>query len=415
MKYLLSVFCVLISLTPAFALAQSVPADDGLLARQQLRLDRLENDMRDLRGALETEMRAIRQELEKISTAALEGSSARQAGNRQLLEKLAGLEDGISMLESRFKRSLEISSDLEFRVLRLEKRLQTLLALSTDPQGAANRMVQQDTTAGGAAPQVSMKRDPDTGETSWSINQNELDEQLRKVQSETGAIASAPAAGAAEAQPAQAGQNLLAEGGTGSLASAVTDQPAQLTDGASQQSAGQAPLQMTSESRAAQNSAAQNSAATNSGGQNLAEAQQDAAPAGPVVLPDLSPEEQYRYALGRALQNDLETAEAAFDEFRQLHPEHSRSADALFWLGRVQYMRGRYEKAAMSFTEFNAAYPGDSRMVDTTLWIAEAVANFAEAEQACAIFASLPQLLDNPPESFVSRLAELNASANCDS
>lgn len=410
MKYLLCVFCILMSLAPGFALAQSVQADDGLLARQQLRLDRLENDMRDLRGSLETEMRAIRQELEKIATSALESSSARQAGNRQLLEQLAGLEDSISMLESRFKRSLEISSDLEFRVLRLEKRLQTLLALSTDPQGAANRMVQQDTTAGGAAPQVSMKRDPDTGETSWSINQNELDKQLRIVQSENAAEAMQPAAGDTNTQPGQAGQTQLADSSTGSLAAAVTDQPARLTEGTAPQAAGQAPLQGTDQAATAANSAGQMAT-----GQNLVEAPQEAAPAGPVVLPDLSPEEQYRYALGRALQNDLETAEAAFDEFRQLHPDHSRSADALFWLGRVQYMRGRYEKAAMSFTEFNAAYPGDSRMVDTTLWIAEAVAQFAEAEQACAIFASLPQLLDNPPESFVSRLAELNASANCES
>ena len=414
MKYVLSVFCIVMSLAPGFAMAQSAQADDGLLARQQLRLDRLENDMRDLRGTLETEMRAMRQELEKISSAALEGNSARQAGNRQLLEQLAGLEDSISMLESRFKRSLEISSDLEFRVLRLEKRLQTLLALSTDPQGAANRMVQQDTTAGGAAPQVSMKRDPDTGETSWSINQNELDAQLRQVQTDK-PVPSQTIDGQADNQAALAGQAGLAPSGTGSLAAAVTDQPAQLTDSIRPQSADEAPLQMTDQIAASPNSALANSAGQAAEGQGAAETPQAALPAGPVVLPDLSPEEQYRYALGRALQNDLQTAEAAFDEFRQLHPDHSRSADALFWLGRVQYMRGSYEKAAMSFTEFNASYPGDSRMVDTTLWIAEAVANFAEAEQACAIFASLPQLLDNPPESFVSRLAELNASANCDS
>jgi len=400
MKYFFLVVTLFFSLIPALAHAQSVQADDGLLARQQLRLDRLENDMRDLRGSLETEMRAMRLELEKLSATALEGSSARQAGNRQLLEKLAGLEDSISMLESRFKRSLEISSDLEFRVLRLEKRLQTLLALSTDPQGAANRMVQQDTTAGGAAPQVSMKRDPDTGETSWSINQNELNQQLQKVQDESAAPASLALSddeGPVAGQDAPTGQQ------TGSLAASVTDQPAQLADNPARQT-----MQKTTQQTNGQETAS-------GAAENPAAAVQEQVSAGPVVLPDLSPEEQYRYALGRALQNDLQTAEAAFDEFRQLHPEHSRSADALFWLGRVQYMRGSYEKAAMSFTEFNAAYPGDSRMVDTTLWIAEAVAQFAEAEQACAIFASLPQLLDNPPDSFVSRLAELNASAQCDS
>ena len=75
------------------------------------------------------------------------------------------------------------------------------------------------------------------------------------------------------------------------------------------------------------------------------------------MLPAVSPEEQYRFALGRALQNDLETAERAFSEFRVFNVGHERQADATFWLGRVQFMRGEYEKAAMTFSEFNSVYP----------------------------------------------------------
>ncbi len=135
----------------------------------------------------------------------------------------------------------------------------------------------------------------------------------------------------------------------------------------------------------------------------------------PEVLPAVGPEEQYRFALGRALQNDLETAERAFDEFRNFNKGHEREADAVFWLGRVQFMRGEYEKAAMTFSEFNNAYPGDARLVDTTLWIAESVSHFAPPEQACEIYASLPQLLDAPPETFTATLAELSDAAKCNS
>ena len=137
-------------------------------------------------------------------------------------------------------------------------------------------------------------------------------------------------------------------------------------------------------------------------------------PAKPEVLPDSSPEEQYRFALGRALQNDLETAEAAFAEFKQFNKGHEREADAVYWLGRVQFMRKKYEKAAMTFSEFNGDFPGDARLVDTTMWIAESVSHFAEPEQACAIYASLPQLLDAPPEAFLKQLATLSATAKCD-
>ena len=131
------------------------------------------------------------------------------------------------------------------------------------------------------------------------------------------------------------------------------------------------------------------------------------------MLPAVSPEEQYRFALGRALQNDLETAELAFAEFRTFNKGHARQADSIFWLGRVQFMRGEFEKAAMTFSEFNSAYPGDARLVDTTMWIAESVSHFAPPEQACEIYASLPQLIDTPPDTFLAQLSKLSDDANC--
>ena len=138
-----------------------------------------------------------------------------------------------------------------------------------------------------------------------------------------------------------------------------------------------------------------------------------AVPPKPEILPDAAPEEQYNFALQRAMQNDLETAEAAFAEFRAINGDHPRQADALFWLGRIQFLREQFDLAAMTFSEFNSAYPEDARIVDTTMWIAEAVSRFAPADQACAIYASLPNLLDSPPERFTERLAALSQAANC--
>ena len=84
-----------------------------------------------------------------------------------------------------------------------------------------------------------------------------------------------------------------------------------------------------------------------------------------------------------------------------------------FWLGRIQFLREQFDLAAMTFSEFNSAYPDDARIVDTTMWIAEAVSRFAPADQACAIYASLPNLLDSPPERFTERLDALSQAANC--
>jgi hypothetical protein len=49
------------------------------------------------------------------------------------------------------------------------------------------------------------------------------------------------------------------------------------------------------------------------------------------------------------------------------------------------------------------------------MWIAESVSHFAPQDQACAIYASLPSLLNSPPESFTTQLAKLSAASNCDS
>ena len=132
------------------------------------------------------------------------------------------------------------------------------------------------------------------------------------------------------------------------------------------------------------------------------------------VLPNASPEEQYVFALGRAMANDLEIAEAAFAEFPILNPGHPRVADSLFWLGRVQYLQQKFDLAAITFSEFNSTYPDDARKPDTTLWIAEAVSRFASEKDACAIYAELPNLLEAPPERLIDRLNALNEAANCD-
>jgi TolA-binding protein len=138
-----------------------------------------------------------------------------------------------------------------------------------------------------------------------------------------------------------------------------------------------------------------------------------AAPAKPEILPDASAEEQYNFALQRAMQNDLETAEAAFAEFRQLNAGHPREADSLFWLGRIQFLRGQFEQAALTFSEFSRAYPEDARLNDTTIWVAESVSRFAPPEQACDIYRQLPSVVKEPSQRLTERLAALSEAANC--
>jgi TolA-binding protein len=278
--------------------------------------------------------------------------------------------------------------------------MQTLLSLGSD--SLANAVIGQDTNAAKPRADVLMNRSEGSDGTTWSVDENALADKMKENEgadnsSETLVVNES---GGLLAQSDQSGVKGL---------NAQTEKQVVLDN----TGVGRDPDITTQAQSAANTTTRQN----NDGTQPVSGEEQPeevASPAQPEVLPDSSPEEQYRFALGRALQNDLETAEAAFAEFKQFNKGHEREADAVYWLGRVQFMRKKYEKAAMTFSEFNGDFPGDARLVDTTMWIAESVSHFAEPEQACAIYASLPQLLDAPPEAFLKQLATLSATAKCD-
>ena len=336
----------------------------ALIARQQLRMDTMENSLKDIRGTVEVEIRDIRMQLEQLAASALAGQSETSVDVKEFQSEMTRLSDAIEILKQRIIRTLELTSDVEFRVLRLEKRMQTLMTLSGD--GLSEQLAQQDVTAAQKPPDVSIGRDEDTGETVWKIEKDDLNSQLEADK---------------RAEHDKSDDGRTAEQ-IESLDQKVTDND----------------LEMVKETTTADSS--------------------ESVPAtsvAPQYLPDTSPEEQYRFALARALQNDLQIAENAFVEFFELNPEHERAADALFWQGRVQFIQGQFEKAATTFSKFNSLYSSDPRITDTTLWIAESVAKFANPEQACAIYENLRQFVDQPPESFVARLAELSASASCSS
>ena len=386
-----------IGLNPNIAVAQSSADQSGLSAlvsRQQQRMDMLEEGLKDVRGTIEMELRNIRTELENIAAASVVNQSGASSDFKSFQGELAKLADNIGIVGQRINNTLDLYSDIEFRILRLEKRLNTLLSLSGDD--IAEKLAQTEVAGAGAGPSVSMSRDASTGQTVWTIEQDKLEEQLESDNASSAAPDNAPEASITEANSDTPRKNNTTE------------------DNA------------TEDNASANNTSANNTSADNTsigaspatpGAQALAESQGDVAIAEPTpsILPDASTEDQFRFALTSALQNDLETAEQAFTEFSDLYPEHERSSDALFWLGRVQFIQGQFEKSATTFSKFNALYSTDPRLPDTTLWIAESVSKFASPEQACDIYDNLGKFLDQPPESFVARLKELSDGADCSS
>ena len=345
-------------LYPQTLLAQSNSDQNGLSAlvsRQQQRMDLLEEGIKDVRGTIETELQNIRTELETLAASTVASQSGASSDFKSVQGEMAKLVDNIAIVSQRINNTLDLYSDIEFRILRLEKRMTTLLSLSGD--AIVEKLAQGEVSAGGSGPSVSMSRDAQTGETVWTIDKEQLDNQLAKDNASLAAAVNSSEDVATNTSTITGTTNTPPQTATSGESVPVPEQDEQ--------------IQLT----------------------EIAEALVEAEPV-PSILPDVSTEDRFRFALTRALQNDLETAEQAFIEFSDLYPDHARSSDALFWLGRVQFIQGQFEKSATTFSKFNALYSTDPRLPDTTLWIAESVSKFAAPAQACDIYHNLGKFLD---------------------
>ena len=62
--------------SPTFAQAQSSDSNSALMARQQMRLNTIEDNLKTVRGTLETEFRSIRMQIEKLADEEVQSSQS---------------------------------------------------------------------------------------------------------------------------------------------------------------------------------------------------------------------------------------------------------------------------------------------------------------------------------------------------
>ena len=267
-------------------------------------------------------------------------------------DQLQQLTDAMIALNNRVERMLGVVSDNEFRLLRLEKRVETIMRLGLE----------------GVDPNSLSFSDGSEGSITSSLS-----------------------------------------------SSALSPNPLPSNTLPSNQGAGEIP-QASLTTNQDQSAIISRDSASNTSNDNVIESVAVASGSGSSVLPAVAPEDQYSFALGKALQNDLTLADSAFSEFIAVNPEHSRLPDAHFWLGRVQFMQGDYPRSVETFSTFQERWPDDARIEKTTLWIGEAVVNFSTPEEACSLLEDLPSfLVDTPSDNFYDRLTKLKDNAGCES
>ncbi len=96
------------------------------------------------------------------------------------------------------------------------------------------------------------------------------------------------------------------------------------------------------------------------------------------ILPDASPEEQYKFAVEYIKVGDYDNAEIALKEFVDTNPKHVLAGNAQYWYAETFRVREYYEKAANEYLNGYQQYPKSPKapvnllkLGVTLIWIGE--------------------------------------------
>ena len=101
------------------------------------------------------------------------------------------------------------------------------------------------------------------------------------------------------------------------------------------------------------------------------------------LLPDVSPEKQYEFAMSFMQVGDYNTAERAFREFVDTNPEHKLAGNAQYWYAETFRIRQLYTDAASAYLEGYQKYPKSNKAPINLLKLGVSLVQIGEKDQGC--------------------------------
>ncbi|MCR5874434.1 tol-pal system protein YbgF [Phenylobacterium sp. J426] len=142
-----------------------------------------------------------------------------------------------------------------------------------------------------------------------------------------------------------------------------------------------------------------------------------AAPSGGVPPPPPPPVGNPTDAFARArqlmLSGDYDGAETAFAGFVEAFPDHQRTPEARYWLGKTQSVRGAHTDAAAAYLAAIRGWPQTSWAPDAVVELARSLVALKKPQDACRTLAELPKRYPKAPANITSRAASTRTQAKC--
>ena len=121
------------------------------------------------------------------------------------------------------------------------------------------------------------------------------------------------------------------------------------------------------------------------------------------ILPDTSPEEQYKFAVSFIKIADFDTAEFALKEFVEINPDHELAGNAQYWYAETFRIRQLYTDAAGAYLEGYQKYPKGEKAPINLLKLGVSLVQMGEKDQGCLMIAGVKKQYPNATQSVLQK------------
>jgi len=132
-----------------------------------------------------------------------------------------------------------------------------------------------------------------------------------------------------------------------------------------------------------------------------------------TLPPSASPQDEYDMAYGYVLHKDYSLAEQALRDFLKKYPNERLVPDAQYWLGESLFQQQRYRDAAESFLSVSTKFERSGKAPDSLLRLGQSLAALNQKEAACATLAEVGRKYPQASGNVKRGVAQEQKRAHC--
>ncbi len=132
------------------------------------------------------------------------------------------------------------------------------------------------------------------------------------------------------------------------------------------------------------------------------------------ILPDVTPEKQYEFAISFIKVGDYETAELALREFVDNNSNHKLAGNAQYWYGETFRVRQLYQDAATAYLDGYQKYPKSIKAPVNLLKLGVMLVQIGEKEQGCSMILGVKDQYPEANQSVIQKAEYEKKKFNCD-